>query len=722
MEEDCYINSLYEYKDIINTSNLFKIYKAFDKKNKNYVAVKIIEKSNILIFNQIENIRISKKIKNEIYNLKKLDSIFFIKLIDFIESKNNYYIITELSNMNLEEYIHKFNIDLTLERIRNIFNKLNVGFNDLINHKMFYYDIKLNNILITFNEENNNLNINNIIPKINLFGINNLLRTCNYISLIKTEKNYILKRNNDIKIKSENFFIEKIGNILYSLNSLRKKESQNTNEEAKDFNNIINICNSKIANDKLNLVNEYFNSNFWVNENEDKISLKYILNFNKKYKTSYNIYQKEIKYIINDLTTKDQFKEFSLIKFNFLDKLKLVFQNKDSLNDFKLLNIITTSINNNLLYLDLSFNKIQNINELINIQLPNLLKLNLNDNQITDINILSKLTYMNLENIDLSRNKISDISCFSDVLFKKLKILILDSNLIINLEVFEKAPFLETIEKISLINNKITDIKVFKDIKFKKLKELDISNNSLNDINQINSIFIYSKNSELEIISLNDIKLYDISKIIKNESFIGLKEIDLSNNKIKDISSLSNSIFRNLELLNLSDNEIKDISVLEKVPFNNIKTLDLSYNEINDITILKKCKFEKLYILNLCENKITNINALSECKFYNLFELNLSFNKIKYIDVLKDVCFYELEIISFRGNYINSIEVFKDVRIYYLQEIDLSENQINNIDVLNNDNIFGEVKYLDLRDNDIDFDLENNKIIVNRFKNKIIIE
>ena len=133
MEEDCYINSLYEYKDIINNSNLFKIYKAFDKKNKNYVAVKIIEKSNILIFNQIENIRISKKIKNEIYNLKKLDSIFFIKLIDFIESKNNYYIITELSNMNLEEYIHKFNIDLTLERIRNIFNKLNVGFNDLIN-------------------------------------------------------------------------------------------------------------------------------------------------------------------------------------------------------------------------------------------------------------------------------------------------------------------------------------------------------------------------------------------------------------------------------------------------------------------------------------------------------------------------------------------------------------------------------------------------------------
>jgi len=716
MEEDFYINNLYEYKDIIKNTNLFKIYKAFDKKNKDYVAVKIIEKSNLLIFNQNESIKVSKKLKNEIYSLKKVDSSCFIKLIDFFESKNYYYIITELSNINLEEYINKYNIYLTFDQIRNIFNKLNVGFNELINNKMFDYNIKLNNILITFKEENNN--INNIIPKINLFGLNNLIKTCHNISLIKNGSKYTLKQNNDSNNKLDCYFIKKIGNLLYSLNSLRKENQ--TNKQVKDFNNIINLCNSKISNDKLNLLNEYFNNNFWANENEDKLSLKNLLTFNKKYKTSYNLYQKEIKYTINDSTTKEQLKEFSLIKFNFLNKLKLVFQNKDLVNELELLNIITTSISNNLLYLDLSFNKIKNINELKNIHLSNLIKLNLNNNQITDIKILSKITYLNLEEIDLSNNKISDISCFSYVPFKKLRILVLDSNLIENLDVFEKVPFLEIIEKISLINNKITDIKVFRDNKFKKLKELDISNNSLNDINQLNNLFMNSNYSELEIISLNDIKICDISNIIKNESFIGLKEIDLSNNKISDISALSNSVFTNLELLNLSDNEIRNISILEKVPFKDIKTLDLSYNEISDISILKKCKFEKLYILNLCENKISTIDILSECKFYNLFELNLSFNKIKNIDVLKDVCFYELEMISFRGNCISDIEVFKDVKIYYLQEIDLSENQINNIDVLNNDNIFGEVKYLDLRDNDIDFDSENNKIIVNKFKNKII--
>ena len=228
MEEDIFINNLFELKGIIKNSNLCKIYKAFDKKNKEYVALKIIEKKNLFIFNQIENIRISKKIKNEIYSLKKLDSNCFIRLIDFIESKNNYYIITELSNINLEEYILKYNIDLTLEQIRSIFNKLNVGFNELINVKMLYYNIKLNNILITINEENNN--INNIIPKINLFGLNNLLRTCDNISLIKNENNYILKQNNESIIKYECSFNEKIGNILYSLISLRK-ENKKINEE-----------------------------------------------------------------------------------------------------------------------------------------------------------------------------------------------------------------------------------------------------------------------------------------------------------------------------------------------------------------------------------------------------------------------------------------------------------------------------------------------------------
>ena len=381
MEEDFYINNLYEYKDIIKNTNLFKIYKAFDKKNKDYVAVKIIEKSNLLIFNQNESIKVSKKLKNEIYSLKKVDSSCFIKLIDFFESKNYYYIITELSNINLEEYIKKYNIDLTFVQIRNIFNKLNVGFNELINNKIFDYNIKLNNILITFKEENNN--INDIIPKINLFGLNNLLRNCHNISLIKNGSNYALNQNNDSNNKSNCYFIEKIGNLLYSLNSLRKENQ--TNKQVKDFNNIINLCNSKISNDKLNLLNEYFNNNFWVNENEDKLSLKNLLNFNKKYKTSYNLYQKEIKYIINDSTTKEQLKEFILIKFNFLNKLKLVFQNKDLVNELELLNIITTSISNNLLYLDLSYNKIKNINELKNIHLPNLLKLNLNINRYKNI-------------------------------------------------------------------------------------------------------------------------------------------------------------------------------------------------------------------------------------------------------------------------------------------------------------------------------------------------
>ena len=107
-----------------------------------------------------------------------------------------------------------------------------------------------------------------------------------------------------------------------------------------------------------------------------------------------------------------------------------------------------------------------------------------------------------------------------------------------------------------------------------------------------------------------------------------------------------------------------------------------------------------------------------------MFELNLSFNKIKKIDFLKNIPFIEIEIMSFRENKIIDIGVFNESKIYCLQETDLSENEINNIEVFNNEEIFSSIKYINLRDNDIDIDIEDekNKIIIEKFKNKIEIK
>ena len=75
-----------------------------------------------------------------------------------------------------------------------------------------------------------------------------------------------------------------------------------------------------------------------------------------------------------------------------------------------------------------------------------------------------------------------------------------------------------------------------------------------------------------------------------------IKCLKLINKKINDdkLEILSKIEFNNLKELNLSENLISDISLLEKVNLNNLTFLKINYNEISDISKLKKVKFEKI--------------------------------------------------------------------------------------------------------------------------------
>ena len=116
-------------------------------------------------------------------------------------------------------------------------------------------------------------------------------------------------------------------------------------------------------------------------------------------------------------------------------------------------------------------------------------------------------------------------------------------------------------------------------------------------------------------------------KDFKNYKY--LKEMnDIFGTKIKDIES---------ENLKLKRKEINNYSLelITKIEFNNLKELNLSENEISDITVLEKVNFKKLEILNLNYNKLENINILKIVKFKELKELHLYHNKISDINVLE---------------------------------------------------------------------------------------
>ena len=151
----------------------------------------------------------------------------------------------------------------------------------------------------------------------------------------------------------------------------------------------------------------------------------------------------------------------------------------------------------------------------------------------------------------------------------------------------------------------------------------DISDNK-NDKNIV--LNEYNKKYNLDIKDINIEKLDLSSKNIGNEGleylskieFKKLKNLDLSNNNISNISALKSIKFKNLEILDLSNNKISDIDVLEKVSFKGLKELNLNNNKITNINILEKVNFNELKILNLHKNNISDLKVLDKVKFEKL--------------------------------------------------------------------------------------------------------
>ena len=181
-----------------------------------------------------------------------------------------------------------------------------------------------------------------------------------------------------------------------------------------------------------------------------------------------------------------------------------------------------------------------------------------------------------------------------------------------------------------------------------------INSNAKNDISKF-IIFLYEKiNSPKkfptsEIILTKDKylqrNLFLYSKIV----FTFLEKVNLSNCDLDDenVKNIKNIFTSKLTFLNLSQNKIRDITIINKESFISIQNLDLSNNKITDINIFSTYKMNNLKSLNLSYNEITDIKTFSNedsSKFNKLENLNLSNNKImklnkiniktlKYIDL-----------------------------------------------------------------------------------------
>ena len=83
------------------------IYKGINKENDEKVAIKVL-------YNYEKSKNFDEAVHNEINMMKIFKSDYSIKLIDYVKDKNDYYLILEYCDTDLEKYVSK------KKRIKNI--------------------------------------------------------------------------------------------------------------------------------------------------------------------------------------------------------------------------------------------------------------------------------------------------------------------------------------------------------------------------------------------------------------------------------------------------------------------------------------------------------------------------------------------------------------------------------------------------------------------------
>ncbi|NXS84042.1 LRC23 protein, partial [Erpornis zantholeuca] len=200
--------------------------------------------------------------------------------------------------------------------------------------------------------------------------------------------------------------------------------------------------------------------------------------------------------------------------------------------------------------------------------------------------------------------------------------------------------------------------------------------------------------------------LTDISLL---ERFIHLRYVDLSKNKLQDLSPLSSlthllwlKVDRNLltsasmqqlpylQVISFDHNHIKD---LEGIAHPLLANLSLKANKIQTVLGLSQDQLSSLQVLELRGNEIKTTAGLGVSKLKKLY---LAQNAICSLEGLEE--FEELEILHLRNNKLEALDGFSD-RMKCLQYLNLRSNGIKSFQEVGKLQVLPMLQALVLMDN-----------------------
>lgn len=339
--------------------------------------------------------------------------------------------------------------------------------------------------------------------------------------------------------------------------------------------------------------------------------------------------------------------------FRVHPRLKYLSAARNKFNFFPAELIITL---NYLQEVDLSSNLLKGLEEFDFGRLPRLRILKLNYNQLESISETAFHNSTQLQVIDLAGNKLERLGERTFQGLGRLKLLNLRDNLLSELpdSIFERSR-LRMLENIDLSGN-LFEAAPLKTLQrqYLFLTSVDLSRNKLKDIPPDDSIMVNIKRLDLSFNPLSQESILNVlgePKTVRELNMAGtginhvpvletpfLRHLNLSHNSIADLPEKAFKRPTLLEVLDLSNNKISDISgSLSQIwpKLKNLQTVDLSSNPIRtivqgDLDDLESLRKLKISMLEDC----IRLEKMAFRKLNNLAELEaFGYPKLGYLDV-----------------------------------------------------------------------------------------
>ncbi|XP_044012046.1 toll-like receptor 6 [Aphidius gifuensis] len=317
-----------------------------------------------------------------------------------------------------------------------------------------------------------------------------------------------------------------------------------------------------------------------------------------------------------------------------------------------------------LVLLNLSWNKLTNIDSELFKDLYTLQILDLHHNHIKMIPSNTFLSMNNLHTLNLAHNNLNYLDAYSLNGLYAVSLVYFDSNSLTSIhnDAFSNC---SSMQDLNLAGNNLKNIPIALN-NMRMLKTLDIGENKIDKLTGFHGMpNLYG----LRIIGNNivHIKNNDLSQLTS------LQILNLSRNKITSIQSLAFQNNKMLQAIRLDRNNLKNISDI----FTNISSIIWLNISDNMITELEYTNLPiNIQWLDLHKNQINHVSIAP--KTFHLQSLDLSFNKLTKIhpNSLPD----SIELLLMNNNKLHTIEPQTFHNKVNLTRVDLYANQIMKMD------------------------------------------